>query len=94
MINKIKLLIETILVYYYQKLLKRFSLVRCKICFNDRGVSDLCYFPISHVFKNKALVICDNCKTSYTSVVYDPCPYCIKQRHEQIAIMIDNFRIL
>ena len=77
--KKIKILVETILVYYYQKLLRRFAIVRCRICFNDIGRSDICYYPVSHTRKNTGNVICPKCQKQYSSFVYDPCPSCKNQ---------------
>ena len=77
--NKITFLIETMLVYCYQKLLKRFTIVRCRICFNDTGRVDICYYPVSHTRKNTGMVICNKCQVQYLSFVYDPCPSCKNQ---------------
>ena len=61
--------------YYLNKLEKKFTICKCRICWERYGQKDTCIFPISHVINNE-MITCKKCSTQYLRFVYNPCPVC------------------
>ena len=60
--------------YYLNRLEKKFTICKCRICWEDYGKKDICYFPMTHV-KNSRTPKGKKCCMQTQGIVYCPDEY-------------------
>ena len=68
-------LIVKMISYYLDKLEKKFTIYKCRMCWEDYGQKDTCVLPMSHP-RNNRMITCKKCHIRYLGFVYNPCPVC------------------